>query len=75
MPRRVANDEPQLLELLTDVLALGDEVTWETDLADGGAALAIAILVNHDQPVPYVSGRAVHRASESYRGEGRTEFR
>ncbi|GHJ97754.1 IS110 family transposase [Streptomyces sp. NE5-10] len=73
LSRRVANDEPELLELLTDVLALGDEVTWGIDLADGGAALAIAILLNHDQPVHYISGRAIHRASESYRGEGKTD--
>lgn len=73
LSRRVANDEPELLQLLTDVLALGDEVTWGIALADGGAALAIAILLNHDQPVHYISGRAIHRASESYRGEGKTD--
>jgi transposase len=73
LSRRVANDEPELLELLTDVLALGDEVTWGIDLADGGAALAITIFLNHDQPVNYISGRAIHRASESYRGEGKTD--
>ncbi|WP_329449377.1 IS110 family transposase (plasmid) [Streptomyces sp. NBC_01426] len=73
LSRRVANEEPELLELLTDVLALGNEVTWGIDLADGGAALAIAILLNHEQPVNYISGRAIHRASESYRGEGKTD--
>ncbi|MFD3701355.1 IS110 family transposase [Streptomyces sp. NPDC058646] len=73
LSRRVANDEPELLALLTDVLALGEEVTWGIDLADGGAALAITILLNHDQPVHYISGRAIHRASESYRGEGKTD--
>ncbi|MFE2483146.1 IS110 family transposase [Streptomyces mirabilis] len=73
LSRRVANDEPELLQLLADVLALGDEVTWGIDLADGGAALAIAILLNHDQPVLYLSGRAIHRASEGYRGEGKTD--
>lgn len=51
----------------------GDEVTWGIDLADGGAALAIAILLTHDQAVHYNSGRAIHRASESYRGEGKTD--
>lgn len=71
LSRRVTNDETELLELLADVLALGDEVTWGIDLADGGAALAIALLLNHDQPVHYISGRAIHRASESYRGEGK----
>ncbi|ANS62318.1 putative transposase [Streptomyces lincolnensis] len=73
LSRRVANDEPELTELLADVLALGDGVTWAIDLADGGAALAIAILLNQDQPVHYISGRAVHRASEGYRGEGKTD--
>ncbi|MFI6561139.1 transposase [Streptomyces sp. NPDC050534] len=73
LSRRVPNNEPELLELLGDVLALGDEVTWGIDLADGGAALVIAILLNHDQPVHYLSGRAIHRASESYRGEGKAD--
>ncbi|MFJ2723026.1 IS110 family transposase [Streptomyces sp. NPDC087437] len=73
LSRRVANDETEVLELLADVLALGDEVARGIDLADGGAALAIAILLNHDQPVHYISGQAIHRASESYRGEGKTD--
>ncbi|GHH63295.1 transposase [Streptomyces umbrinus] len=73
LSRRVANDEPTLLELLADVLALGDEVAWGIDQADSGAALTIALLLNHDQPVHYLSGRAIHRASESYRGEGKTD--
>jgi transposase len=73
LSRRIANDEPDLLQLLTDVLALGEKVTWGIDLADGGAALAITLLLDHDQPVHYISGRAIHRASESYRGEGKTD--
>ncbi|MET7695654.1 IS110 family transposase [Streptomyces sp. NPDC005483] len=73
LSRRIANDEPDLLQLLTDVLALGDRVTWGIDLADGGAALAITLLLDHEQPVHYISGRAIHRASQSYRGEGRTD--
>jgi hypothetical protein len=73
LSRRGANDEPELLELLTEVLALGDEVTWGIDLSDGGAALAITILLNRDQPLHHISGRAIHRTSESYRGEGKTD--
>ncbi|WP_030211864.1 IS110 family RNA-guided transposase [Streptomyces bikiniensis] len=73
LSRRIANDEPELLELTTDVMALGDKVTWGIDLADGGAALVIGILLNHVQLVHYISGRAIHRASESYRGEGKTD--
>ncbi|WP_406358095.1 IS110 family transposase [Streptomyces sp. NBC_00658] len=73
LSRRAANDEPEILELLATVLTLGDDVTWGIDLADGGAALAITILLNHGQPLHYISGRAIHRASESYRGEGKTD--
>ncbi|SCD34867.1 Transposase [Streptomyces sp. DvalAA-14] len=73
LSRRVATDEPELPELLAGVLALGDEVTWGIDLADGGAALVSAILFNHDQAVHDIPGRAIRRASESYRGEGKTD--
>ncbi|MFF7159667.1 IS110 family transposase [Streptomyces sp. NPDC008139] len=73
LSRRVANDEPELLQLLADVLALGDDVTWGIDLADGGAALIIALLLNHGQRAFYISGRAIHRASEGYCGEGKTD--
>ncbi len=54
LSRRVANDEPELLHLLADVLALGEEVTWGIDLADGGAALMIAVLFNHGQSTFYI---------------------
>jgi hypothetical protein len=63
-----------LLHLITDVLALGDEV-WAIDLADGGAALVIALLLNHDRQVLYIPGRTVNRATAGYRGEGRTDAR
>ncbi|WP_435286437.1 IS110 family transposase [Streptomyces bacillaris] len=75
LSRRVANDEPELLRLLSDVLALGDEVTWAVDLPDAGAALLIALLVNHDQHLLYIPGRVVSRASSGYRGEGKTDAR
>ncbi|MGQ4353085.1 transposase [Streptomyces drozdowiczii] len=71
LSRRVANDAPDLPELLTDVLALDETVAWGIDLADGGAALGIAVLVNHAQPVHYISGRVIHRASESYAARAR----
>lgn len=73
LSRRVVNDETQLLKLLGDVLALGEEITWGIDLADGGAALLIAVLISHGQQLLYIPGRAVHRASEGYRGEGKTD--
>jgi transposase len=73
LSRRVANDESELLKLLADVLALSDEVTWGIDLADGGAALLIDLLLNHGQHTLYIPGRAVSRAAEGYRGEGKTD--
>jgi hypothetical protein len=41
LSRRVPNNEPELLELIGDVLALaeGSPVTWAVDLNAGGAAL------------------------------------
>ncbi|MFF3878908.1 transposase, partial [Streptomyces sp. NPDC001978] len=56
LSRRVANDEPELLRLLADVLALNDEVIWGIDLADGGAALLIDLLLNHGQHTLYIPG-------------------
>ncbi|MEU5840201.1 IS110 family transposase [Streptomyces diacarni] len=73
LSRRVANDETELLKLLADVLALGEVTAWGIDLADGGAALIIAVLLNHDQHLLYITGRAVNRASEGYRGDGKTD--
>ncbi len=71
LSRRVANDEPELLELLTDVLALGDEVTWGIDLADGGAALAIGILLG-SVPCSRCGRRSPWRASCSRRAPRRS---
>ncbi|MEU0004575.1 IS110 family transposase [Streptomyces sp. NPDC006314] len=73
LSRRVANDETELLQLLADVLTLGEVTAWGIDLADGGAALAIAVLLNHSQPLLYIPGRTVNRASEGYRGDGKTD--
>jgi len=73
LSRRVANDETELLKLISDVLELGDDVTWSIDLNAGGAALLIALLVNHGQKLLYIPGRTVHHASGSYRGDGKTD--
>jgi transposase len=75
LSRRVPNSEAELLDLIRDVLALADggEVTWAVDLNAGGAALLIALLTNHTQRLLYIPGRAVHHASHSYRGDGKTD--
>ncbi|MFD9269565.1 IS110 family transposase [Streptomyces goshikiensis] len=73
MSRRVLNDEPELLVLLGDVLALAEDVVWAVDVADGMAALWINVLLNHRQRLVYIPGLAVNRASAGYRGMGKTD--
>jgi transposase len=75
LSRRVPNDEPELLALVSDVTALAGEVTWAIDLPDGGAALLIGLLLDAGQELLYIPGRVVNRASGSYRGEGKTDAR
>ncbi|UXY25002.1 IS110 family transposase (plasmid) [Streptomyces cynarae] len=77
LSRRVANDEPELLQLIGDVLdtADGREVTWALDMAGGEPGLLIAVLINHMQELLYIPGRMVNRASDAYRGEGKTDAR
>jgi transposase len=77
LSRRVANDEPELLKLIGDVLALADDrqVTWAIDMTGGEPALLLALLINHGQEVLYIPGRLVNRASDGYRGEGKTDAR
>ncbi|GLV88477.1 IS110 family transposase [Streptomyces lavendulae subsp. lavendulae] len=73
LSRRVLNDEPELLVLLGDVLALDEDVVWAVDVADGMAALWINVLLNHGQRLVYIPGLAVNRASAGYRGMGKTD--
>ncbi|MFJ8795988.1 IS110 family transposase [Streptomyces sp. NPDC102462] len=75
LSRRVQNDESELLGLIGDVLAISSDVLWAVDLNHGGAALLIGLLLSHDQSMTYLTGLAVHRASASYRGEGKTDER
>lgn len=77
LSRRVANDEPELLKLIGDVpdLAGGREVTRAIDMTGGEPALLLALLINHGQDVLYIPGRLVNRASDGYRGEGKTDAR
>lgn len=74
---RVANDEPELLKLIGDVLDLADgrPLTWAIDMTGGEPALLLALLINHGQEVLYMPGRLVNRASDGYRGDGKTDAR
>lgn len=73
LSRRVLNDETVLLELIADVLALSEDVLWAVDINHGGAALLIGLLLDHGQPMAYLTGLAVHQASAGYRGQGKTD--
>ncbi|MFI9276248.1 IS110 family transposase [Kitasatospora sp. NPDC052896] len=77
LSRRVANGEPELLDLIADVLALadGEPVTWAIDMTGGEPALLLSLLVAHGQEVLYIPGRLVNRASDGYRGEGKPDAR
>ncbi|TWF73962.1 transposase [Streptomyces capillispiralis] len=44
-------------------------------MTGGEPALLLALLVNHGQEVLYMPGRLVNRASDGYRGEGKTDAR
>lgn len=70
LSRRVLNDDPALLELVRDVMAISPEVLWAVDLNHGGASLLIALLTGAGQPVAYLTGLAIHPASGTCRGGG-----
>ncbi|MFJ8888537.1 transposase [Streptomyces sp. NPDC102402] len=72
LSRRVPNNEPELLELMGDVLALADDspVIWAVDLNAGGSALLIALLASGCSTS---LARTVHHASRGYRGDGKTD--
>jgi transposase len=77
LSRRVASDEPELLQLIADVLDLaeGRAVTWAMDMTGGEPGLLINLLANHGQELIYIPGVAVNRAIDSYRGQGKTDAR
>ncbi|WP_156297166.1 IS110 family transposase [Mycobacterium paragordonae] len=76
LSRRVFNNEPELASLLDEVIELaGGQVLWAIDLNHGAAALLIGLLVAREQPLAYLTGLAIHRASASYRSEGKTDAR
>ena len=73
--RRVANDEQLLGELISTVTAQADggEVTWAIDLAGGGAARLITLLLDASRRLLYIPGRSVYYASGSYRGDAKSD--
>jgi transposase len=73
LSRRVVNDQTAIEELLTDVGKLSEEAAWAIDMSDGKVALMLALLCERNQHVVYVPGKAVNRAADGYRAEGKTD--
>lgn len=75
LSRRFENRERDIRALLGDVASLpgGAEVAWTTDLNHGGTGLLRAVFTEHRQPLHYISGRAIHHAAHTYRGEAKTD--
>ncbi|MBW9121890.1 IS110 family transposase [Microbacterium trichothecenolyticum] len=75
LSRRFPNREPEIRALLGDVANLpgGAEVAWATDINHGGTGLLRAVFTVHRQPLHYISGRAIHHAAHTYRGEAKTD--
>lgn len=65
LSRRVPNNEPELLELVGEVLARVEDgpVAWAIDVNAGGGALLMTLLASHGQRLLYIPGRTVHHAS------------
>ena len=75
LSRRVDNDELALTGLIETVRDRVMEPTWAIDLADGAAALVIGLLLHRDQPVFYLPGIAVNRASADIAARARLTLR
>ena len=75
LSRRVGNDEADISKLIDEALSLAEEVVWAVDQPGGGAALLLALLWEQDQRVLYIPGLTVNRASDTYRGESKTDAR
>src|SRR4051812_38591033 len=73
LSRRVANTEPDLIELIDTVRSSAEDLTWAIDLTDGPATLVIALLLTRGHRLLHVPGIAVNRAADTYRGEGKTD--
>jgi transposase len=75
LSRKLENDEAAISELIDKALSLAEEVLWAVDQPGGSALLLLALLWERDQRVLYVPGLTVNRASDTYRGESKTDAR
>lgn len=75
LSRKLENDESEISKLIDEVLSLAEKVVWAVDQPNGSAALLLALLWERDQRVLYIPGLTVKRASDTYRGESKTDAR
>ena len=75
LPRKVQNDEADILRLIDEARSLAEEIVWAVDQPGGGAALLLAHLWERNQRILYVPGLTVDRTRDTYRGESKTDAR
>jgi len=70
---KIANDEAQIMALLTNTGSLAAQLIWAVDIIGAPSALLLALLAQAGQSVRYASGRVVAAMSAAYAGEGKTD--
>lgn len=70
---KLANDETEIVSLITTVTELAEELVWAVDIIGAPSALILALLARAGQSVRYASGRVVAAMSAAYVGEGKTD--
>ena len=72
---KVANDEADIVALITDAGSQATQLVWAIDIIGAPSALLLALLARAGQSVGYASGRVVAAMSAAYAGEGKTDAR
>jgi transposase len=70
---KLANDESEIVTLITTVTGLAETLVWAVDIIGAPSALILALLARAEQSVRYASGRVVAAMSAAYVGEGKTD--
>jgi transposase len=70
---KLVNDETEIIEMITTVTGLAEQLVWAVDIIGAPSALILALLARAEQSVRYASGRVVAAMSAAYVGEGKTD--
>src|SRR5215216_1166287 len=73
LSRKIANDETEIVTLLTTASALAQQLVWAADIIGAPSALILSVLTRAGQSVRYASGWIVSAMSRAYPGEGKTD--